>query len=370
MSTQNNITVLFDHQAFEMQKFGGISRYFYELIENLPLHSELSLRLTTNHYLREGACRPFQGMYVPERPYKWFKGIVKQWNRKGSIKWLHRGDYDLFHPTYYHPYFLEELPANKPYVITVHDMNHELFSASLGRAEQMKAWKHETILHASRVIAISEQTKADLLRFLPVEEDKIDVIYHGIQQQKQPYNGLHLPERYVLYVGDRNGYKNFDRFWNVFVRLAAEDQHLCLICTGKPWRSWEQERIEKSGLNKRVLHFQANDLELGQLFQQARLFVYPSLYEGFGIPILEAFLNESPVALSRASCFPEVAADAGEYFNPEDETSIYETLSHLLKDEERRQELIAKGKSRVQLFTWEETVRKTLDTYQKVLNGY
>ena len=95
MSTQNNITVLFDHQAFEMQKFGGISRYFYELVENLPLHSELSLRLTTNHYLREGACRPFQGMYVPERPYKWFKGIVKQWNRKGSIKRLHRGDYDL-----------------------------------------------------------------------------------------------------------------------------------------------------------------------------------------------------------------------------------------------------------------------------------
>lgn len=152
MSTQNNITVLFDHQAFEMQKFGGISRYFYELIENLPLHSELSLRLTTNHYLREGACRPFQGMYVPERPYKWFKGIVKQWNRKGSIKRLHRGDYDLFHPTYYHPYFLEELPANKPYVITVHDMNHELFSASLGRAEQMKAWKHETILHASGLL--------------------------------------------------------------------------------------------------------------------------------------------------------------------------------------------------------------------------
>lgn len=126
----------------------------------------------------------------------------------------------------------------------------------------------------------------------------------------------------------------------------------------------------KSGLNRRVLHFQASDLELGQLFQQARLFVYPSLYEGFGIPILEAFLNECPVALSRASCFPEVAADAGEYFNPEDETSMYEALSHLLKDEERRQELIAKGKSRVQLFTWKETARKTLDTYQKVLNGY
>ena len=108
MNSQKDITILFDHQAFEMQKFGGISRYFYELIENLPLHSELSLRLTTNHYLREGACRPFQGMYVPERPYKWFKGIVKQWNRKGSIKQLHRGDYDLFHPTYYHPYFIEK----------------------------------------------------------------------------------------------------------------------------------------------------------------------------------------------------------------------------------------------------------------------
>lgn len=367
MNPVQDITVLFDHQAFEMQKFGGISRYFYELIENLPVRSHLSLRLTTNHYLQQGDFSPFHGWYVPERPYKWFKGIVKQWNRQGSIKQLHKADYDLFHPTYYHPYFLDELPVDKPYVITVHDMNHELFSASLGRAEQMKAWKRETILRASRIIAISEQTKADLLRFLPVDEEKIDVIYHGIHQQKQPYQGLHLPDRYILYVGDRNGYKNFDRFWNVFVRLAAEDKNLYLICTGKPWKNPERLRFEKSGLSGRVLHFQANDLELGQLFQQARLFVYPSLYEGFGIPILEAFLNECPVALSRASCFPEVAAEAGEYFDPENEASMYLALSHLLNNDERRQELIGAGKRRVRQFTWEETARKTFQTYQKAL---
>lgn len=367
MNQNKEITVLFDHQAFEMQKFGGISRYFYELIGNLPVHSELSLRLTTNHYLQEGNCSSFQGLHIPERPYKWFKGIIKQWNREGSIKKLHQADYDLFHPTYYHPYFLDKLPSDKPYVITVHDMNHELFSTSIGRAEQMKNWKRETILKASRIIAISEQTKADLLRFLPVEEEKVDVIYHGIQQQKRPYNGLHLPERYILYVGDRNGYKNFDRFWHVFVRLATEDKKLYLICTGKPWKKQERERIEKSGLSKRVLHFQANDLELGQLFQQAHLFVYPSLYEGFGIPILEAFLNECPVALSRSSCFPEVAAEAGEYFDPENETSIYVALSHLLNDDECRQELILAGKERVKDFTWEKTARKTFQTYQKAL---
>ena len=149
--------------------------------------------------------------------------------------------------------------------------------------------------------------------------------------------------------------------------LATEDKKLYLICTGKPWKKQERERIEKSGLSKRVLHFQANDLELGQLFRQAHLFVYPSLYEGFGIPILEAFLNECPVALSRSSCFPEVAANAGKYFDPENEESIYEALLNLLKDEDLRQNLISAGKDRIQYFTWKETARKTFLTYQKAL---
>lgn len=359
-------TVLFDHQTFEMQKFGGISRYFFELRQKLDCNVKLSLGVTTNHYLKSsGNC---SALYLPERPYKWLKGPIKKYNLSVSQKEIRKGDYDIFHPTYYNPYFLDVLPKGKPYVITVHDMNHELFPQYFGNADKMTAWKKETVSNASRIIAISQRTKADLIRFFDVPEEKIDIIYHGIAQEMIPYNGLRLPEKYILYVGDRHGYKNFATFFEAFSRLAHEDKGLHLICTGKAWKKAEIKLFEDSGLSDRIMHIRANDFELGQLYQQARLFVYPSLYEGFGIPILEAYINKCPVALSNASCFPEVAAEAGEYFQPENPDSIYQSIKRLCSDEERRQELINAGLSRVRLFTWEETARKTLETYQKVMN--
>lgn len=358
-------SVLLDHQAFEMQKYGGISRYFYELMKHLPVKTQLSLGLFTNYYLHSDPACHRSGLYLPERPYKWFKGPVKRWNRFLSTQALQRGDFTLFHPTCYNPYFLPYLNGI-PYVITVHDMNHELFPHYFGNAEQMIAWKQKTILQADRVIAISEQTKRDILRFLPVDPMRIDVVYHGISQQKREYRGLKLPDRYLLYVGDRGGYKNFNRFLKVFLKLSVLCPDLYLVCTGKSFKSYEYSFIDELDLSSRVLLVKADDRELAQLYQQALLFVYPSLYEGFGIPILEAYLNDCPVALSDASCFPEVAGEAGAFFDPEEEESIFETLRKLLSDEEWRRDLVRKGKERLPLFTWEQTARKTAEVYARL----
>lgn len=361
----SDLSILFDHQAFEMQKFGGISRYIYELMRNLPIKSELSLRVSTNYYLQNNS-KYRRGIYLPERPYKWIKGIAKKINKNHSIKLLSEGSYPLFHPTYYHPYFIPYLKG-VPYVITVHDMNYELFPQYFSNAEKVIAWKKETIVNATRIIAISNNTKRDLVRLLGVSPNKIDVIYHGITQVRTNYCGLKLPERYVLYVGDRGGYKNFFRFLDAFRQLASLDKSLYLICTGKFLNAYEWMKIEELGLKRQFIYKRANELELGQLYKQALLFVYPSMYEGFGIPILEAYLNGCPVALSDASCFPEIAGEAGAYFDPNDKESMIETIHKLLIDQDCRYRLIEEGKKRLPKYTWEETVRKTLNTYETVL---
>lgn len=155
-----------------------------------------------------------------------------------------------------------------------------------------------------------------------------------------------------------------------FRLLSVENKKLHLLCTGKSFKADELKKIERLGLTRKVKCFHVNELELGQLYQQALLFVYPSLYEGFGIPILEAFVNECPVALSNTSSFPEVAGNAGEYFDPRNPESIYDTVNRLLKDTGRRQYLIEAGCVQARKYTWQQTARQTEKSYRLCLQNY
>ncbi|MEG1585339.1 MAG: glycosyltransferase family 1 protein [Bacteroidales bacterium] len=360
-----DISVLYDHQAFEMQRFGGISRYFYELMTHLEGNVELAIKYYTNDYLKEAGDR-FPGIHLPERPYKWFKGPIKRQNRLNSIARLKKSECKIFHPTYHTPYFLDHI-GKKRYVLTVHDMNHELLPHTFRNSDAVIAMKRDTILRADRIIAISENTKKDIVDILNVDPAKIDVVYHGVRPLTLPYAGLKLPERYILYVGDRNAYKNFYQLLEAFKVLASKDKTLFLICTGKVLKKAEQALIHQSGLQGRVIHIHANDLELKQLYQQASLFVFPSLYEGFGVPILEAFSYNCPVLLSNRSCFPEIAADSAMYFDPSATESLVESAWQILGDESLRQQMINSGRERVKQFTWEKAAKETELVYKKVL---
>ncbi|MBC5632425.1 glycosyltransferase family 4 protein [Parabacteroides hominis] len=353
--------VLYDHQAFEMQRFGGISNYFHELIRSVNVDIRLSLLLSNNYYVGE-RCR-FQ---VATLPYKWFNGPIKSLNRKFSCREIRAGQYDLFHPTYYNPYFLSEI-GHKPFVLTVHDMNHELFPHLFPNADLMIAWKKKTIESASRIIAISENTRRDILRFYDIEPQNITVIYHGVGEFRQNTDNLILPERYLLYVGARSGYKNFERFLLAFKLLAEKDDSLHLICVGKPFKKREWLHCQELKVANRIQVMQTGTDDLGQLYRQALLFVYPSLYEGFGIPILEAYANHCPVALSNASCFPEIAGEAGAYFEPESVDSIYETISSLLDSDGERTALIQAGKERLKRYSWQKTAEQTELVYHQVM---
>lgn len=363
------IRALYDYQTFHTQRFGGISRYFYELItRTTAVAPAVAHRYSMNQYIRE-----YEGSrhtYVPKTLFKVFEGVFRNINRRSSLRAIIKGDYDVFHPTYYDPYFLDALNG-KPFVLTIHDMTHERFPQYFSSKDATIDNKRLLAKHATRIIAISENTKRDIVDILNVDESKIDVIYHGIGSRDVVQG---CPEqlqgrRYILYVGERRRYKNFENTARAFAMLRENHPDLLLVMTGRPVSEHENGLFHELGIADSVaVYTDVTDDVLMQLYHNAQLFVYPSLYEGFGIPILEAYSQNCPVVLSRASCFPEVADDAAEYFEPDSVSGQYEALCRVLDDDSRRQELIALGRKRLESFTWDETVRRTENTYKSIIN--
>lgn len=360
------IKVIYDYPIFVTQRYGGISRYFYELIKRIKgMDTKVLLLFSDNSYLQDKDITNY--VNITHSVFKIFKGTFRQINYINVKYRLGRGKF-IFHPTYYNTYFLSQLHGN-PFVLTVHDMIHEIYPQYFAPNDPTSSNKRLLVEKATRIIAISEQTKKDLISIFGTDPNKIDVIYHGINQVQIKYRGLKLPMRYILYVGGRNGYKNFAKFIEAFAYLHQGDADLRLICTGKDFNSKEKNMLKEFNVLNVSSTIQADDKELAQLYQQAQLFIYPSLYEGFGIPILEAWINSCPVVLSEASCFPEIAGDSAEYFNPQEVESMVTAMENVLYNQNRQEELVNLGSERVKLYTWDETARLTEITYQKALNS-
>ena len=144
------------------------------------------------------------------------------------------------------------------------------------------------------------------------------------------------------------------------------DPALKIVCTGNAFTSNEIKLFQKWNVTDRILHISADDREMASLYRHALCFVFPSHYEGFGIPILEAFANGCPVCLSNASCFPEVAGDAALFFNPNDAQSMLDTLRETVKSEALRKQLSAAGLERIKDFSLSNMVQRTCEVYRKL----
>lgn len=178
-----------------------------------------------------------------------------------------------------------------------------------------------------------------------------------------------MPENFILYVGKRNTYKNFLFLIEAFNTLAATNRTLALVCAGGgKFTREEQRKIAKYHLTGRITHVQVDDTALSYLYTKAQAFVFPSLYEGFGIPILEAFACGCPAVLSKKSSLPEVGGDAARYFDPENAESLVATLAEVLEDKKLSGSLRIKGFERIKLFSWEKTASMTIETYRKAVS--
>jgi glycosyltransferase involved in cell wall biosynthesis len=365
--------ILIDHYIFVTQKHGGISRYFYELLKsfrkNEYVNVKTSIMLSNNAYLLSDSNMNIKSFFKNNS----FKGrglLMMTLNKINTIKNLIFDDFDLFHPTYYDLYFLKYL-INKPFVITVHDLTHELYPDLLPDSKKVIENKKILINKATRIIAISNSTKNDIVKIYNVDENKIDVIYHGCTLKKKNANleNKKLPRNYILFVGKRNGYKNFVLFLNSVSHILTVDSLLFLVCVGGgKFNTKEIKLLKELNITEKVYQIDLNDTELSSAYQNAKIFVFPSLYEGFGFPLLEAFVNQCPVACSNTSSFPEVAQDAALYFDPTCEKSIQETITRLINDEKLQFDLISKSKKVIEHFSWQNTAKRTIETYKKALS--
>jgi glycosyltransferase involved in cell wall biosynthesis len=367
--------VLYDHQSFSGAKYGGVARYFYDLMYNLKFQQkievDLALLFSNNDYLKNGDIKKIT-------PFSFFLGFAKtnmmfsHINRANSAFKLLRQDFDIFHPTYFKDYFFPFL-GKKPFVITHHDVIPEKFPEQYASLDGFtKEQKQKVLDKAAKIIAVSENTKQDLIDIFNISSDKIEVIYHSTHFSTfKPTQGfdINTPKKFLLYIGNRENYKNFDFFVKSIATLLKNDADLHLVCGGNGKFTDAEENLFKSlGVNNKIIHQEIpNDDVLYRLYQKADAFVYPSLYEGFGIPILEAFACGCPVILSNCSCFPEVAQNAAIYFEPNDEQDIESQVRKVLNDENLRTDLVNKGYERLKDFSPEITAKKTLEVYKSVL---
>ncbi|QJW90735.1 glycosyltransferase family 4 protein [Spirosoma taeanense] len=367
------MTVLYDHQCFTGSSYGGVSRYFFDLMcsfDNRPdIQFELSLRLSNNEYLNQTSFSSHL-RYPRLAHLRNVNRAASLFNRLYSLQRVQASQFDVFHPTYYHRYFLKSI-GSKPFVITFHDATSERYGKQYPEVgEGLYEAKKELMKQASRIISVSEFSKQEILRFFPVKPEKISVIHLGTNFSS--FSGRQtlrtLPFPYLLYVGKRGLYKNFSGFFRAIQPVLSRHPDLHLVCAGGgAFTVDEQASFQASQLSKRVHYQFITDDSLFSLYQHARAFVFPSLNEGFGIPVLEAFSAGCPVILSDRSSLPEVATDAAVYFDPEADDSIASAVERVITSEDLRTVLSRRGTERLRQFSCEQTARKTLAVYQSLV---
>ncbi|MBR5150245.1 MAG: glycosyltransferase family 4 protein [Bacteroidaceae bacterium] len=360
--------ILYDNQMFTFQRFGGVTRYFADLLYNLPSNEfvgELPMVFCENHYVTNTYGREYRTLSFPKN-YRIRRRIYQIANRVATLHALRTGGYDIFHPTYYSPYFLPFVKQRKrAFVLTIHDMTFERFPQDVLIYDRTIPHKKKLIKEADHIIAVSENTKRDIVELLGTDASKISVVHHGFQPGGEV--APQLFDRYILYVGERKGYKNFLPWLSAVRQLLVLDPTLKIVCTGSDFTPSECEIFKNWGVADSIIHIAANDAQMASLYRHALCFVFPSLYEGFGIPILEAFSNNCPVCLSNASCFPEVAGDAAIYFEPQNAQSMYDVLREVITKPTLRDELRMRGNERIKDFSLQKMVKETCDVYRNVL---
>jgi len=363
------VRVRFDDQIFTMQTQGGISRYFVQLIREftedprLGVNVQLGWRWTRNHHASEaglGAALPVLGGSRGR--------VLRTANRAMNIA---QPDVDLIHQTYYRSEYLPRKPT-RPTAVTIYDMTPELFPELFPRGYPHQL-KREYVRRAAVVFCISENTRRDLLRSYGSIESPIVVTHLGVGGRFVPGSTrpVWAPDSYVLFVGNRGGYKDFRLLLESFAELAPQQSGISLLAVGGgPLAEDERALVSRWGLGNRVIQTAASDGELPGIYGGAEVFVFPSRYEGFGLPALEAMACGTPTVLADSSSLPEIGGDAALYFPPGDSSALAAQLDRILMDVELRRDLSLKGLARARHFAWSQTARDTARGYRMAVGAH
>ena len=355
------VRVLFDTQAFRFQRLGGVSRYFAQLIRTLRLFNVspiLRMPFTANeHAASAGLSRLISSDFVrrvANRSLAYSDSIVTRAAR-----------FDVLHRTYF------GIPqgTRRPSVCTVHDMTPELFPGHF--RENPHRHKHEVVWASDLVLCVSESTTRDLLDIYDYPSARVFTTPLGIDLaffENTPVAPNPFRRPYLLFVGDRGGYKNFERFSVAAAELLSRHRGLSLaVLGGPPLSTGELDPFRKVGVLERVSRASVGDSTLPTVYREAEAFVFPSEYEGFGLPLLEAFACRCPVAASRTSSLGEIGGAAVEYFDPRSIDDMARAMTTILESPTRALQLKQRGLDQVRLYSWERTAAATAAAYRWLL---
>lgn len=367
-----------DGNEANVSKRVGIGEYAFETIKGLlALSSDAKFVI----YLKD---KPLDHMPVPSErvSYRIF-GPKKLWTQialPASLFLSGKRPDVFFTPTHYAPRF-----SPIPVVISVMDVSYLHFPELFAKSDlyQLKNWTKYSVKKAKKIITISESSKNDIIEEYHVKSGKVAVVYPGIKpittltphvypMQELSYT-YKISKDFLLYVGTLQPRKNISRLIEAFSHVLKDEKiaqsDLELVIVGK--KGWLYEDIlaapEKFGIKDRVkfLDF-VPDGDLKEMYKEAKCFILPSLYEGFGLPVLEAMQYGCPVVTSNVSSLPEAGGDAALYVDPENVDDIAKKIKKVITDTDLRKEMVAKGKKQVEKFSWEDSAKKTLEILKNV----
>lgn len=354
-------------EIFYLQRYGGISKYIIRLCEELLNHGN-DCKIIAPLYTASGISKNLiLGLNLP-----FFRGshrLYGEISKQLSNLILSKSRIDIYHQSYYSD--LRPHNVNTKNILTVHDMAHELIPNYFRKNDNTSLLKYNAIKNSDKIICISNSTRDNLLNYYPeLDESKVSVVHLGFDS-----SGLNLDtnyfnkSNYILYVGNRAGYKNFTSFISsIGSNAKLKNKIKVVLFGGGKLNNSEHELIKKLGFKDGIIEcIHGNHLKLQNLYKNALCFVYPSIHEGFGIPLLESMSEGCPVICSDISVFREVAGDAAMFCSPFSIESISNAIEILISNSDIRCTLINNGFHNLKKFGWNKCAGDTLNVYKSAL---
>lgn len=360
----------------------GVGRYIRNLVRELSKidHENEYFLLLLKKNLGQALPKNFRGV---EADIKWY-GAREQLELPNILNKL---KLDLVH----FPHFNIPIFYKGKFIVTIHDLIHQ--HHQMNRATTLNPLiyriKHFAYNHAfkmslkksQKIITVSEFVKKQLIAEMKVPQEKISVTYEAAEESlieiskkmteseiKQVLAKFGIKPPFIFYVGNAHPHKNVERLIKAFLILRKKYQYLQLVLSGHDHYFWERLKKEFPISNDVIFTGFVSDEELVALYKSCQAYVFPSLEEGFGIPLLEAMACSVPIASSNAGSLPEIGGDASIYFDPKNVEDMAEKIGEVLNNQKLRRELIDKGEKRFKEFSWKELAEETFDTYRSVIN--
>ena len=361
--------IYFDYKIFHLQKYGGISNYFLKLYEEIyklnpeiryicPIYKNVLLNKTKNKKISG-----MQFKYLPSQ----LNLIFEKYNQVLSNKLISSNNKNIIHETYYSKYDDYKNFKGKRFC-TVFDMINEKFPKYFKNNKWITEIKKRTILRSDHIFCISETTKNDLINYFNISEKKITttLLASTINKNIKLYEKKKF-ENCFLFVGSRSGYKNFDRLLKAFsISKNLRKNYKIIFFGGEILSSRELNLIKELRMNDGVLFYNDNHYDLLYLYQNVKCLIFPSLYEGFGLPILEAMSVGCPVLSSDGGSLREVGGDSCIYFDPMDIEQIKDVCENFVNSEKLIPQFILKGYTRSKKFSWQKCASLTFEKYNNL----